>query len=118
MTPTPPASALRTPSDKPGGPPIKGLYGNTPQKKFGTPLNGMVGTPRGYGTPINTTPQLSFGASPASFRSFTRDHDVSDGGCLDGNTWVTVFGFPPSAACYILSQFSQCKSRVSQIPHM
>ena len=24
------------------------------------------------------------------------------------NNWVTVFGFPPSAASYILSQFSQC----------
>ena len=24
------------------------------------------------------------------------------------STWVTVFGFPPSAASYILSQFSQC----------
>jgi hypothetical protein len=26
----------------------------------------------------------------------------------DSSTWVTVFGFPPSAASYILSQFSQC----------
>jgi hypothetical protein len=24
------------------------------------------------------------------------------------NTWVTIFGFPPSAASYILSQFSHC----------
>ena len=105
LTPTTPASTLRTPSDKPGGPPIKGLYGNTPQKKFGTPLNG---TPRGYGTPLNTTPQLSFGTTPAS--SSFRDQSIADGSSImDGNTWVTIFGFPPSAACYILSQFSQCK---------
>lgn len=28
--------------------------------------------------------------------------------CQEGTTWVTVFGFPPSAASYILQQFSQC----------
>ncbi len=27
--------------------------------------------------------------------------------CQDVNTWVTVFGFPPSASSYILSQFAQ-----------
>ena len=28
--------------------------------------------------------------------------------CNEGTTWVTIFGFPPSAASYILQQFSQC----------
>ena len=109
LTPTTPVSAMRTPSEKTGGPPIKGLYVSSPRKKFGTPLNG---TPRGIlnGTPLNTTPQLSFGAAgtPVTSSSF-RDHDITDNGSVDGDTWVTVFGFPPSAACYILSQFSQCK---------
>ena len=102
LTPTTPVSQMRTPSEKPGGPPIKGLYESTPgKKKFGTPLSG---TPRMLGgTPINSTPQLSFGATPS------RDHDVTDSSVLsDGNTWVTIFGFPPHAASYILSQFSQC----------
>ena len=102
LTPTTPAP--RTPSEKTGGPPIKGLYSNTPNKKFGTPLTGS-GTPRHLSTPCNTTPQLSFGATPNGFREL----DVTDAGYQDGNTWVTVFGFPPSAASYILSQFSQCK---------
>jgi len=109
LTPTTPASAMRTPSEKPGGPPVKGLFVNTPtQKKFGTPLNGTPygGTPKMLnGTPLNTTPQLSFGATPAPASNLStsfREQDVID------NSWVTVFGFPPSAACYILSQFSQC----------
>ena len=66
------------------------------------------GTPQRLGsTPCNTTPQLSFGATatPNAFKEL----DVTDTGYQDGNTWVTVFGFPPSAASYILSQFSQCK---------
>jgi len=102
LTPTTPAA--RTPSEKTGGPPIKGLYSNTPSRKFGTPLTGN-GTARPHlSTPQNTTPQLSFGATPSAFKEL----DVTDGGCHDGNTWVTIFGFPPSAASYILSQFSQC----------
>jgi len=104
LTPTTPAP--RTPSEKTGGPPIKGLYSNTPSKEFGTPLTG-TGTPQRLGsTPCNTTPQLSFGATatPNAFKEL----DVTDTGYQDGNTWVTVFGFPPSAASYILSQFSQC----------
>ena len=43
LTPTTPAA--RTPSEKTGGPPIKGLYSNTPNRKFGTPLTG-TGTAR------------------------------------------------------------------------
>ena len=106
LTPTTPASQMRTPSEKTGGPPIKGLYSNTPSKKFGTPLTGgPAGTPRHLNTPQNTTPQLSFGGTPMTFK----EHDVTDSGCHDVNTWVTIFGFPPSAASYILSQFSQCK---------
>ena len=113
LTPTTPVSAMRTPSEKTGGPPIKGLYVSSPRnKKFGTPLNGGNNTPRGIlnCTPLNTTPQLSFGAGTPVTSSSFRDHDITDSGSMDGDTWVTVFGFPPSAACYILSQFSQCKS--------
>jgi hypothetical protein len=106
LTPTTPASHMRTPSEKPGGPPIKGLYTNTPKHNRGTPRSGYGITP-GH-TPLNSTPQLSFGATPNS--SGFRDQDLVDGGgCNEGTTWVTIFGFPPSASSYILSQFSQCK---------
>lgn len=110
LTPTTPVSAMRTPSEKTGGPPIKGLYVSSPRKKFGTPLNGGNNTPRGIlnCTPLNTTPQLSFGAGTPG-GGVTSTFDITDSGSIDGDTWVTVFGFPPSAACYILSQFSQCK---------
>jgi len=109
LTPTTPVSAMRTPSEKTGGPPIKGLYVSSPRKKFGTPLNGGNNTPRGIlnCTPLNTTPQLSFGAGTPG-GGVTSTFDITDSGSIDGDTWVTVFGFPPSAACYILSQFSQC----------
>lgn len=103
LTPTTPVSQMRTPSEKPG-PPLKGLYESTPgRKKFGTPLSG---TPRMLGgTPVNSSPALSFGATPAKDFDVTDSSFVSDG---SGNTWVTIFGFPPHAASYILSQFSQC----------
>ena len=73
----------------------------------GTPLS-HNGTPRSglNATPLNSTPQLSFGATP---NSGFRDQDLmGEASCQEGTTWVTVFGFPPSAASYILSQFSQC----------
>ena len=99
LTPTAPASQIRTPSDKTGGPPIKGLFSETPtsvgKKKFGTPL---TNTPRHlHNTPSNTTPQLSFGATPAGGANF-KELDLTNGEshCHDGNTWITVFGFPPS----------------------
>ncbi|CAB4069655.1 NUP35 [Lepeophtheirus salmonis] len=75
----------------PGGPPITGLYskvGGTPQGR-----DHLLQTPKnGFHTPIPTTPQLSFGATP--------DRD-------EVSPWITIFGFPPSATGYILSQFSQ-----------
>jgi len=116
LTPSTPAghggtpSALRTPSaEKPGGPPIKGLF-STPNHHHHL-RGGDVGSPatpnRQLGTPLPSTPQLSFGATPkTSFNTTTADLNQST--CPDGTTWVTVFGFPPSAASYILKQFSQC----------
>lgn len=39
----------------------------------------------------------------------TFSHQLVDrtGGDLLEDTWVTVFGFPPAAASYILTQFTQ-----------
>lgn len=66
--------------------------------RFATPSNL-------HSTPLPSTPQLSFGATPV------RDEVIGGhalGSCQDvSNNWVTVFGFPPSAASFILSQFSQ-----------
>ena len=66
--------------------------------RFATPSNL-------HSTPLPSTPQLSFGATPV------RDEIIGGhaaGSCQDvSNNWVTVFGFPPSAASFILSQFAQ-----------
>lgn len=63
---TPTAANIRTPSsEKPaGGPPVNGLF-STP-KRLHSRLIGTPGsmTPMGGGTPVPTTPHLSFGATP------------------------------------------------------
>eukprot|EP00095_Tigriopus_kingsejongensis_P007797 maker-scaffold370_size193435-snap-gene-0.42 protein:Tk07797 transcript:maker-scaffold370_size193435-snap-gene-0.42-mRNA-1 annotation:"nucleoporin nup53 isoform x3" len=113
---TPNSSLLRTPSEKPGGgPPTRSLFSmRTPQGNPGTPQH-----PSGLmGTPVPTTPQLSFGATPSGPSGFSRanhTHSIredvinSSSYVPDGvGNWVTVFGFPPSASGYILSQFAQC----------
>jgi hypothetical protein len=87
-------------AEKPGGPPIHGLlgsmspgYSGTPGRYGGTPsrLETPSGTPGRYGTPgrleaptVATVQDLS-GQDPLA-------------------TWVTVFGFPPAAASFVLSQ--------------
>jgi len=134
LTPTTPAgpgtpghggSALRNGSsnDKPGGPPTKGLFSTPTHSQHlsrvldtqvpTSPLAAnMGGTPRAQMncTPMPNTPQLSFGASGATPKLFNNTHDSSLSSHGEGSnmTWVTVFGFPPSAASYILKQFSQC----------
>lgn len=100
-------SHLRTPGEKHGGPPTLSLMGGlTPNRTncsaigLGTPF----GTPQ---TPMPNTPQLSFGATPNM--SMAREEIPYSSEPLDPmDVWVTVFGFPPSAASYILSQFSAC----------
>jgi len=95
-------SQLRTPGEKHGGPPTIGLLGGlTPNRGN----NSTVGTPGGFGTPVPSTPHLSFGATPNT--STAREEIAATCEPLDPmNVWVTVFGFPPSAGSYILSQFS------------
>jgi len=139
LTPTTPAATSGTPlrshasaADKPGGPPIKGLF-STPGggvDRGGGLMRGVLestssgsqvsspalsgGAPRALssGTPMPSTPggfSLA-GGTPKTFNNTALDHSLStshsDG--PSSSTWVTVFGFPPSAASYILKQFSQC----------
>jgi len=98
---------LRTPSEKPGGPPTKGLF-STPNRAGGISSPAVGGTPRGQmNTPMPSTPHLSFGGTPKTTFNTTAN-DLNQSASPDGTTWVTVFGFPPSASSYILKQFSQC----------
>eukprot|EP00094_Tigriopus_californicus_P006582 TCALIF_06338-PA protein Name:"Similar to NUP35 Nucleoporin NUP53 (Homo sapiens)" AED:0.34 eAED:0.39 QI:0/0/0/0.6/1/1/5/0/377 len=97
---TPNASYIRTPSaEKPGGPPTRSLFSSmhTPNSKA-------------RGTPMPHTPQLSFGGTPQHNNQSIREEVLNSSSYVQegvGN-WVTVFGFPPSASGYVLSQFSQC----------
>ena len=113
---------------QPGGPPITGLYSNVVQQNSSTPNNRSLivnsGTPYGTpsragnlslmgtpgpgisSTPIPTTPQLSFGAGTPSAANSIREEIPYQVG-IESTTWITVFGFPPSASAYIVSQFSQ-----------
>ena len=77
-------------SEKPGGPPTTSLLGSMSSPGYGG------GTPGRYGTPgrLEMTPTLATASSQAQ--------DL--GGQDPLATWVTVFGFPPAAASFVLSQ--------------
>lgn len=112
------------PTEKPGGPPVQGLFDSIPSPVIGktridtpvavTPGATTPGTPGFLHSSGILTPSKSFYqnnssafASPAQMDPFyTQGEALSPGDKLD-ETWVTVFGFPPAAASYILQQFSQ-----------
>jgi len=104
-------SHLRTSGEKHGGPPTVSLLGglNTPNRCNSS----AAGTPGFPGTPLPRTPQLGNGATPSyggtPNTSVAREEIPSMNDQADPmDVWVTVFGFPPSASSYILSQFSAC----------
>uniref|UniRef100_A0A672Q5P9 Nucleoporin NUP35 n=1 Tax=Sinocyclocheilus grahami TaxID=75366 RepID=A0A672Q5P9_SINGR len=112
-----------TPKDKSGAPPVRSIYddlngscvGMSPlaarKQPFAgvhTPLSGLPGTP---GTVSNlfspVGQQRKTTLSPAQVDPFfTQGDALSSEDQLD-DTWVTVFGFPPASASYILLQFAQ-----------
>lgn len=75
-------------TDKPGGPPV--------QRLFSLPGGSAPSTPADMGY-APSTPQASFNLGTVADQS--DQFEDSEAG-----TWVTVFGFPPSAASYILTQ--------------
>ncbi|XP_050729747.1 nucleoporin NUP35-like isoform X2 [Eriocheir sinensis] len=111
--------------DKPGGPPTQGLTGvRGPPTLPQSPIPSRLGSPYvdqrllsmpigGFSTPTSpmmSTPTFNTQAftpsrDPSGF--LTQDsHQMTAGDILE-DTWVTVFGFPPAAASYILTQFTQ-----------
>ncbi|XP_023230721.1 nucleoporin NUP53-like isoform X2 [Centruroides sculpturatus] len=118
----------QTPRGKPGVPPVQELFDNItspasnyPAKNIATPQKSMVqdkmvnatfdsgNLTNSILTPdrnVNQTTNSSF-LSPAQIDPFyTQGENLTADMQLD-ETWVTVFGFPPAAASYILQQFSQ-----------
>jgi len=93
---SPPTSTGPTPklirlgkTEKPGGPPV--------QRLFSAPGSSTPKTPSDLNYVVGSTSQASFGLVPQE--DHPEHYEESDAG-----TWVTIFGFPPSAASYILTQ--------------
>ncbi|XP_056435658.1 nucleoporin NUP35 isoform X1 [Gadus chalcogrammus] len=103
-----PQPILHTPKDKSGAPPARSIYddltasGATPINLYRQPFTGFQSPMSGHQAPG------SVGVlSPAQVDPFySQGEALSSEDQLD-QTWVTVFGFPPASASYILLQFSQ-----------
>ncbi|XP_064603191.1 nucleoporin NUP35-like [Liolophura sinensis] len=134
-SPTSANSMLGSHKDKGGAPPIKSLFDtvgspsaavSSPFSRHMTMTQGPGGSFMGSPAPPTTGLSKSFNSSalasdsmtysanqsrisqsPAQIDPFyTQGEALSTDDVLD-ETWVTVFGFPPSATSYVLQQFSQ-----------
>ncbi|KAL7385622.1 hypothetical protein ABVT39_025355 [Epinephelus coioides] len=105
-----PQPVVPTPKDKSGAPPVRSIHDDL--INVATPLN----THR-QSFPVMHSPMSARGAStpgvqqlclsPAQVDPFySQGETLSSDDQLD-QTWVTVFGFPPASASYILLQFAQ-----------
>jgi len=83
-------------SDKPGGPPTTSLMaGITPNSTINSPFSSRLDTTGGAG---------GIDGTPSKLHEITQSEDTGDPLIL----WVTVFGFPPAAASFVISQMSMC----------
>uniref|UniRef100_A0A674B6V9 Nucleoporin NUP53 n=1 Tax=Salmo trutta TaxID=8032 RepID=A0A674B6V9_SALTR len=123
---SPPQPVVPTPKDKSGAPPVRSIYDDLSSPAIGmspmgahkqpfsmmqTPLSGYMavtpGTASSLFSPASTGQQAKSTLSPAQVDPFfTQGDALSSEDHLD-DTWITVFGFPPASASYILLQFAQ-----------
>lgn len=120
---SPPQPVVPTPKDKSGAPPVRSIYDDLASPGIGispltshrqpfslvqTPMSGFMAATPGTGSSLLGGPtvgqQLKSPAQVDPF--FTQGDALSSDDTLD-DTWITVFGFPPASASYILLQFAQ-----------
>ncbi|XP_034418384.1 nucleoporin NUP35 isoform X3 [Cyclopterus lumpus] len=105
-----PQPVVPTPKDKSGAPPVRSIHDD--MVTVTTPLNTLR-----QSFPVMQSPLSARGAStpgvqqlclsPAQVDPFySQGESLSSEDHLD-QTWITVFGFPPASASYILLQFAQ-----------
>ncbi|XP_038148406.1 nucleoporin NUP35 isoform X2 [Cyprinodon tularosa] len=107
-----PQPVVPTPKDKSGAPPVRSIYDDL--VTMGTPLSANKQSFPVMQTPLSgrqaSTPGTGLQQSclsPAQVDPFySQGESLSSEDQLD-QTWVTVFGFPPASASYILLQFAQ-----------
>ncbi|XP_062258236.1 nucleoporin NUP35 isoform X2 [Platichthys flesus] len=109
-----PQPVVPTPKDKSGAPPVRSIRDDL--VSVGTPLSAhrqsfsVMQSPlcgRQASTPGGGTGVQQLCLSPAQVDPFySQGESLSSDDQLD-QTWVTVFGFPPASASYILLQFAQ-----------
>ncbi|XP_061091475.1 nucleoporin NUP35-like [Conger conger] len=123
---SPPLPVVPTPKDKSGAPPVRSIYddftspgmGMSPLSSFKQPFSGMHTPLSGFvaATPGSTSSLFSPAGigqqrhpmlSPAQLDPFYTQGDALSAEDHLDDTWVTVFGFPPASASYILLQFAQ-----------
>uniref|UniRef100_A0A4W3IX49 Nucleoporin NUP53 n=2 Tax=Callorhinchus milii TaxID=7868 RepID=A0A4W3IX49_CALMI len=125
-TPPQPVVPSCTPKDKSGAPPVRSLYDDLGTAGGGlTPLSSRkLANISNIQTPPSVNSQLTPGScpvfSPATIGQhrkatlspaqadpfYTQGESLTSNDYLD-DTWITVFGFPPASASYILLQFAQ-----------
>lgn len=120
---SPPQPVMPTPKDKSGAPPVRSIYDDLNSSGLGmspltarkqpfagvhTPFSGLPGTPGSASTLFSPAgQQRKTTLSPAQVDPFFTQGDTLSSEDLLDDTWVTVFGFPPASASYILLQFAQ-----------
>ncbi|XP_028292317.1 nucleoporin NUP35 [Gouania willdenowi] len=111
-----PQPVVPTPKDKSGAPPVRSIHDDligttTPlsaHKQFfpvlQSPLSARQASTPGTGAQQQ---QQQLCLSPAQVDPFYSQGEALSSEDLLDQTWVTVFGFPPASASYILLQFAQ-----------
>ncbi|KAG9349474.1 hypothetical protein JZ751_027919 [Albula glossodonta] len=110
---SPPQPVVPTPKDKSGAPPVRSIYDELASPGIGiSPLSSRKQPFSVIQTPLSGMIAATPGASESLVLSkfvdpfYTQGETLSSDDRLD-DTWVTVFGFPPASASYILLQFAQ-----------